>query len=75
MASDFCLLIRNARILLPTGEFCVGDIQTRDQEIVQVAPEIPSSEAVDREIDAKGLTLLPGVYRSAGSLSRTGAGV
>jgi dihydroorotase len=61
MPSDFCLLIRNARMLLPTGEFLVGDIQTRGREIVQVAPEIPSSAAeADRVIDANGLTLLPG---------------
>jgi dihydroorotase len=62
MSSDFCLLIRNARILLPTGEFLVGDIQTRGGEIVQVAPEITASATqADRVIDANGLTLLPGV--------------
>jgi dihydroorotase len=61
MPSDFCLLIRNARMLLPTGEFLVGDIQTRGREIVQVAPEIPASaNEADRVIDANGLTLLPG---------------
>ena len=62
MSSDFCLLIRNARILLPTGEFLVGDIQTRGGEIVQVAPEITASATqADTVIDANGLTLLPGV--------------
>ena len=63
MSSDFGLFIRHARILLPTGEFLIGDVQTRGREIVQVAPEIPTSAAnpADREIDAKGLTLLPGV--------------
>ncbi len=63
MSSDLCLFIRHARILLPTGEFFLGDVQTRGREIVQVAPEIPVSEAIaaDREIDAEGLTLLPGV--------------
>jgi dihydroorotase len=63
MSSDFCLFIRHARILLPTGEFFVGDVQTRGREIVQVAPELPPSggEAAAKEIDAKGLTLLPGV--------------
>jgi dihydroorotase len=63
MPSDFCLLIRHARILLPTGEFLVGDVQIRDREIVQVASELPASAVnrVDREIDAEGLTLLPGV--------------
>ncbi|HEY9675844.1 MAG TPA: hypothetical protein V6D11_30660 [Waterburya sp.] len=63
MPSDFCLLIRKARILLPTGEWFRGDVLTRSDEIVQVAPEILDSEVakVDREIDADGLTLLPGV--------------
>ena len=63
MPSDFCLLIRKARILLPTGEWFRGDILTRGREIVQVAPEILDSEVskLDREIDAEGLTLLPGV--------------
>lgn len=62
MSSDFCLLIRNVRILLPQGEFFQGDVQTRGREIVQVAPEIPTSVSeADRVIDANGLTLLPGV--------------
>jgi dihydroorotase len=62
MSSDFCLLIRNARILLPQGEFLQGDVQTCGREIVQVAPEIPTSVSeADRVIDANGLTLLPGV--------------
>lgn len=63
MSSNLCLFIRHARILLPTGEFFIGDIETRAGEIVQVAPEIPASNAtsVAREIDATGLTLLPGV--------------
>jgi dihydroorotase len=62
-ASAPCLFIRRARILLPGGEFSIGDVQTRGREIVRVAPEIPSEEVApaDREIDALGLTLLPGV--------------
>ena len=56
------LLIRHARILLPDGEFFVGDVQTQGQEIIQVSPEISSSEALpEKIIDAEGLTLLPGV--------------
>jgi dihydroorotase len=63
MNSDLCLIIRHARILLPTGEFLVGDVQTRGREIVQVAREIPPSatNTAAQEIDADGLTLLPGV--------------
>jgi len=60
MSLSRCLLIRRARILLPNGEFLLGDVETRDHQIVQVAPDI-SSAAADKEIDAFGLTLLPGV--------------
>ena len=59
MNSNSSLLIRHARILSPGNEFFLGDVLTRAGQIVQVAPEI-SAEA-DREIDADGLTLLPGV--------------
>ena len=59
MRADLGILIRHARILLPGGEFLLGDVRTRAGKIVEVAPEI-SGEA-DQEIDATGLTLLPGV--------------
>jgi dihydroorotase len=64
MSSPSCLLIRRAQILLPNGEFLVGDVLSRDRQIVLVAPEISSAEREEtttREIDAEGLTLLPGV--------------
>jgi dihydroorotase len=59
MTPQSSLLIRRARILLPNGEFLVGDVQICDRQIVKVAAEIV--ESGDREIDAIGLTLLPGV--------------
>ncbi|MCC3439423.1 MAG: dihydroorotase [Microcoleus sp. PH2017_40_RAT_O_B] len=59
MPTTSSLLIRRARILLPDGEFLVGDVQISDGKIVRVAPEIAAE--CDREIDAIGLTLLPGV--------------
>lgn len=56
------LLIRNARVLLPNGDFLVGDVLSRESQILQVAPDISSPTDVGvREIDATGLTLLPGV--------------
>jgi dihydroorotase len=55
------LYIRQARILLPTGEFLVGDVEIRDRQIVQVAPQLPAATPNSRDIDANGLTLLPGV--------------
>ncbi|MEG4215425.1 dihydroorotase [Microcoleus sp. Pol14C6] len=59
MTTKSSLLIRRARILLPNGEFLVGDVQICEGKIVKVAAEIV--ESGDREIDAKGFTLLPGV--------------
>jgi dihydroorotase len=52
------LLIRHARILLPTGEFTTGDVRVHDRQIAEIAPEL-AAEA-DPVIDADGLTLLPG---------------
>ncbi|MGE5657890.1 MAG: dihydroorotase [Actinomycetota bacterium] len=63
MSANSCLLIRHARILLPSGEFLMGDVEVCAGEIVQVAPEIvtPVASSINREIDAEGLMLLPGV--------------
>lgn len=60
------LLIRRARILLPDGNFLLGDVYIHDGLIVRVAAEILPESVSDvnanvREIDANGLTLLPGV--------------
>jgi len=53
------LLIRGARVLLPNGEFLVGDVEICEGKILRVAPSIAA--VGDREIMAKGLTLLLGV--------------
>lgn len=58
-SQSHCLLIRHAQILLPDGDYLLGDVLVQDGKIVQVAPEITSNEAL--EIDANNLTLLPGV--------------
>jgi dihydroorotase len=56
------LLIRHARILLPSGELLLGDLRTRDRLIVEIASDLPTPDAeAVTEIDATGLTLLPGV--------------
>ncbi|MBG1268240.1 dihydroorotase [Nostoc sp. WHI] len=60
MSSPQILLIRHARIILPNGELMIGDVLTRDRQIVEVAPEI-SQTTLATEVDAQGLTLLPGV--------------
>ena len=54
------LLIRRARVILPNGEFIVGDVLTRDRQIVEVSPS-KIYETAALEIDAHGLTLLPGI--------------
>ena len=64
MSSSSSLLIRRSRILLPNGEFLLGDVLIRDRQIVQVAPtiaEAAASQQATKTIDAEGLTLLPGV--------------
>lgn len=56
------LIIRQAQILLPDGTFMVGDVAVQNGTIAQVAPAIPSPNSpTAKEIDATGLTLLPGV--------------
>jgi len=52
------LLIRRAHVLLLDGELEVRDVEIRQGKIVQVARDIPGSGT---EIEAAGLTLLPGV--------------
>ncbi|MDJ0508551.1 MAG: dihydroorotase [Crocosphaera sp.] len=54
------LLIRHPRILLPDGEFLLGDILIEQGKIVQVSPEITAEDST-LIMDARGLTLLPGV--------------
>ncbi len=60
MVSTSSLLIRQASILLPSGEFLQGDVWVREGQIAQVGPEISVPEPDIQEIDATGLTLLPG---------------
>lgn len=57
------LLIRHSQILLPNGEFLVGDVQIEQGKIAQVAPKILEMSLTGeyRQIDGTGLTLLPGV--------------
>src|SRR4028119_330579 len=59
MPTTSSLLIRGARVLLPNGEFLLGDVEICEGKILRVAPSIAA--VGDREIMAKGLTLLPGV--------------
>lgn len=59
MAPESSGIIRRARVLLPTGEFLVGDVAIEAGTIVDIAPHLERTGGYD--IDANGLTLLPGV--------------
>ncbi|MBD2692474.1 dihydroorotase [Anabaena catenula] len=60
MSSPKSLLIRQARLILPNGESMIGDVLTQGRQIVEVASKIAPTIPT-QEIDAQGLTLLPGV--------------
>ncbi|NDJ19635.1 dihydroorotase [Myxacorys almedinensis A] len=61
MMSASSLLIRHAQILLPSGEFILGDVEIRSGKIVRVGDLLTPPENATTLIDATGLTLLPGV--------------
>jgi dihydroorotase len=60
MSTYNSLLIQNAQILLPNGEFLLGDLRTQAGKITEISEQIMPQDQ-DKIIDAKGLTLLPGV--------------
>ncbi|MFN9617232.1 MAG: dihydroorotase [Dolichospermum sp.] len=60
MSTTQSLLIRHAEIILPNGESMIGDVLTQGRQIVQLGQEITNASPT-YEIDARGLTLLPGV--------------
>jgi dihydroorotase len=59
MSSNTRLLIKQAQILLPDGNFLQGDTSIVNGKISEVAPEI-SPRDTDEVVDATGLVLLPG---------------
>jgi dihydroorotase len=62
LSAAFPLLIRHAEILLPNGEFLRGDVLIDGGTIQQVSTQIPQvAGSAIAELDATGLTLLPGV--------------
>lgn len=64
MSDLSCVLIHQARILLPNGEFLRGDVALSEGKIVQIAPEIDRASLEPNGVEvihAEGLTLLPGV--------------
>ncbi|VXD18714.1 dihydroorotase [Planktothrix paucivesiculata] len=64
MFNSYSVLINQARILLPNGDFLLGDVAIIHGKIVKIAPKIDHQELGGEDweiIDAQGLTLLPGV--------------
>ncbi len=55
------MLIRNAQILLPTGAWQTGDVQIEVTTITQIGSNLPRPIDPAAELDATGLTLLPGI--------------
>ncbi len=55
------LVIQNAQILLPSGEFVVGEVQIQAGRIVEVGAGLSPISDRTLILDATGLTLLPGV--------------
>ena len=53
------LLIKQAEIVLPQGNILLGDVEVKDGKIMAIDTELNSESA--EVIDARGLTLLPGV--------------
>ncbi|MBO1053371.1 MAG: dihydroorotase [Dolichospermum sp. DET73] len=60
MSNPQSLLIRHAEIILPNGDSMIGDVLIEGRHVTQVGQEITNATPT-HEIDAKGLTLLPGV--------------
>lgn len=53
------LLLRNGMVLLPTGELQILDVLVDRGKIIELGENLDAQ--TDRELDATGLTLLPGV--------------
>ncbi|MGF1495157.1 MAG: dihydroorotase [Microcoleaceae cyanobacterium] len=62
MSQSNCLVIRQAQVLLPSGEFLTGDVKVEAGKIAEVAPSINlDGDSSCTEIEGGGLALLPGV--------------
>lgn len=60
MTAPSPLLLRQAQVLLPEGNFLLGDLLIQEGKIAAIAPHIDPPDQT-RIIEAQGLTLLPGV--------------
>jgi dihydroorotase len=61
MSQTVPLLIRNAQVLMSDDRLAVADVLVEQGRIVAVERELAAPDGEFREINAEGLTLLPGV--------------
>ena len=61
MSQTVPLLIRNAQVLMSDDRLSVADVLVEGGRIVAVERELAAPDGEFREINAEGLTLLPGV--------------
>ncbi|MGI0497738.1 dihydroorotase [Limnospira platensis CENA597] len=61
MSSTQIIYIRRANILLPDGNFSLGDVKMGGGKILEISSELPTAGESETDLNAEGLTLLPGV--------------
>ncbi|CDM96650.1 MAG: dihydroorotase [Limnospira sp. PMC 1291.21] len=61
MSTTQIIYIRGANILLPDGNFSLGDVKLGGGKILEISSELPAAGESEMDLNAEGLTLLPGV--------------
>ncbi|MEK9511455.1 dihydroorotase [Limnospira fusiformis PMC 851.14] len=61
MSTTPIIYIRGANILLPDGNFSLGDVKLGGGKILEISSELPAAGESETDLNAEGLTLLPGV--------------
>ncbi|TVU52243.1 MAG: dihydroorotase [Arthrospira sp. PLM2.Bin9] len=61
MSTTPIIYIRRANILQPDGNFSLGDVKLGGGKILEISSELPAAGESETDLNAEGLTLLPGV--------------
>ncbi|MDC0837380.1 dihydroorotase [Limnoraphis robusta] len=61
MSTTQIIYIRGANILLPDGNFSLGDVKLGGGKILEISSELPAAGESEMDLNAEGVTLLPGV--------------